>query len=194
MVRQVYAQKLEFQVATDTQALTYALGLATPETNYLSRSPQPTLYPEDSMSVADTRTQTKRNPSVQRPSVSVPDTPIIIPTDKRPQDSGLMNMDFRVRQMSLSELTMEDGGLSPTETAEHDLAKGRYISGAQLFLSGSPPHSASIPPRVPSPPPLPSLSQLALAQHNPEADASHCSPTYSLYGLYESSDRRGTRR
>jgi hypothetical protein len=178
----------------DTQALTYALGLATPETNYLLRSPQPTLYPEDSMSVADMRTQTKRNPSVRRPPVSVPDVPIIIPDDKLPQDSGLMNIDFRVSQMSLSELTMEDGGLSPTETAEHDLARGRHMSGAQSFVSESPPHSADIPPRVPSPPPLPSLSQLALAQHNPEAYASYHSPTYSLYGLYESPDRRSTRR
>lgn len=37
------------------------------------------------------------------------------------------------------------------------------------------------PPRVPSPPPMPSLSQMALAN----ADPDYRSPTYSIYGLYE---------
>jgi len=37
------------------------------------------------------------------------------------------------------------------------------------------------PPRVPSPPPLPSLAQMALAN----ADPDYRSPTYSIYGYYE---------
>jgi len=45
------------------------------------------------------------------------------------------------------------------------------------------------PPRVPSPPPLPSLTQMGLAHANPEAFANYRSPTYSIYGLYEA-DRK----
>jgi hypothetical protein len=176
----------------DTQALTYALGLATPETNYLTQSPQPTLYPEDSMSVIGIKQQ--RNLSDRNPPESVPDIPVIIPDDEPPQNSGLMNMDFRVSQMSLSELTMEDDGrLSPGEASEPDHATDRPMprtqSSSNTGLRGSL-HSAGMPPRVPSPPPLPSLSQMALQQHNPEAYANYRSPTYSLYGLYESPDRR----
>jgi hypothetical protein len=45
------------------------------------------------------------------------------------------------------------------------------------------------PPRVPSPPPMPSLTQMGLEHRNPEAYAEYRSPTYSIYGLYES-DRK----
>ncbi|KAJ8496515.1 hypothetical protein ONZ51_g1061 [Trametes cubensis] len=41
------------------------------------------------------------------------------------------------------------------------------------------------PPRVPSPPPLPSLAQMAMAHANPDEYADYRSPTYSIYGLYE---------
>lgn len=164
----------------DTQALTYALGLATPETNFLGLSPQPTLYPEDSMSVVDIK---KRNTSDRKPLESVPDIPVIVPDDEMPRNSGLMNMDFRVSQMTLSELTVEDGRLSSMERSQR----------AQSANTRSP-CSAGKPPRVPSPQPLPSLSQMALAQHNPEAYANYRSPTYSLYGLYESPDRKSVTR
>jgi len=45
------------------------------------------------------------------------------------------------------------------------------------------------PPRVPSPPPLPSLAQMALEQHNPVAYAEYRSPTYSIYNLYDDNQR-----
>ncbi|KAI0688627.1 hypothetical protein BC835DRAFT_1419005 [Cytidiella melzeri] len=45
------------------------------------------------------------------------------------------------------------------------------------------------PPRVPSPPPLPSLAQMALAHSNPQDFEDYRSPTYSIYGLYEA-DRK----
>jgi hypothetical protein len=45
------------------------------------------------------------------------------------------------------------------------------------------------PPRVPSPPPLPSLTQMGLAHANPEGFVNYRSPTYSIYGLYEA-DRK----
>ncbi|THH20702.1 hypothetical protein EW146_g727 [Bondarzewia mesenterica] len=41
------------------------------------------------------------------------------------------------------------------------------------------------PPRVPSPPLLPSLAQMALAHNNPDDYANYNSPTYSIYGLYD---------
>jgi hypothetical protein len=46
--------------------------------------------------------------------------------------------------------------------------------------------SSEKPPRVPSPPLLPSLAQMALAHDNPESFANYRSPTYSIYGLYDS--------
>ncbi|KAI0345137.1 hypothetical protein BDW22DRAFT_1482367 [Trametopsis cervina] len=45
------------------------------------------------------------------------------------------------------------------------------------------------PPRVPSPPPLPSLAQMAMAHSNPQDFEDYRSPTYSIYGLYEA-DRK----
>ena len=41
------------------------------------------------------------------------------------------------------------------------------------------------PPRVPSPPPMPSLAQMAMSHGNPQAFEDYRSPTYSIYGLYE---------
>jgi hypothetical protein len=41
------------------------------------------------------------------------------------------------------------------------------------------------PPRVPSPPPMPSLAQMALQHNNPQDFESYRSPTYSIYGLYD---------
>ena len=41
------------------------------------------------------------------------------------------------------------------------------------------------PPRVPSPPPIPSLAQMAMAHTNPQGYEDYRSPTYSIYGLYE---------
>lgn len=156
-----------------THALSYALGLATPDN--LVHSPQPTLYPEDSMSVVDIKTQKKRNISNRKESV--PGIPVIIPRDRPALNSRLTNTDFRMSRTTLSEFTMEDG--SPTETPVPGLARDRFMPGTQS--------SADIPPRVPSPPSLPTLSQMALGQHHPEP---YASPTYSLYGLYETSDRR----
>ena len=164
----------------DTQALSYALGLTTPETKYSAQSPQPSLYPDDSMSVMDAKWSKKRQ------NEDIPDVPVIVPTE-RPSRTGLMEMDFGVSQMSLSALTM-DGGDDNQETAD---AYSRARRGASTGFSY---RNTDKPPRVPSPPPLPSLAQMALQQHNPEAYASYRSPTYSLYGLYESSDRKSVVR
>lgn len=47
------------------------------------------------------------------------------------------------------------------------------------------------PPRVPSPPPLPSLTQMGLEHANPEAYSNYRSPTYSIYGLYDGERKSG---
>jgi hypothetical protein len=59
--------------------------------------------------------------------------------------------------------------------------------------AGSPDGERDRPPRVPSPPPLPSLEQMAMAKANPEAYAAYRSPTYSLYACYgEDARKRST--
>ncbi|KDR81686.1 hypothetical protein GALMADRAFT_239809 [Galerina marginata CBS 339.88] len=154
----------------DTQALTYALGLASPRTEYGAPSPQPTLYPEDSMSVADPKRPKKRNVAEKRAGEAVPDVPVIVPMQQEGGSTGtLMGMDFGVSQMSLSGLALD----VKSEATERE-----------------PVRNADKPPRVPSPPPLLSLAQMGLEQHNPEAFANYRSPTYSLYGLYEAADNR----
>ncbi|TRM57602.1 hypothetical protein BD626DRAFT_514422 [Schizophyllum amplum] len=47
------------------------------------------------------------------------------------------------------------------------------------------------PPRVPSPPMLPSLAQMGLEHSNPDAFADYRSPTYSIYNLYGSDRKSG---
>ncbi|KAF9535267.1 hypothetical protein CPB83DRAFT_841489 [Crepidotus variabilis] len=197
----------------DTQALTYALGLATPEAKYLSQSsPQPTLYPDDSMSVMESKRLKNR-----KPADAASDIPVIIPEDpQRPRrNSGLLGMDFGVGQMSISGLDMSeddreslvangrDKGMEMGSYGHYSGVEGpaqqqqrthhQQRSNAQpgnIPGSASSSSSTDRPPRVPSPPPMPSLSQMALAQHNPEAYANYRSPTYSLYGLYEDSGNR----
>ncbi|KAI0302129.1 hypothetical protein BC826DRAFT_1101748 [Russula brevipes] len=49
------------------------------------------------------------------------------------------------------------------------------------------------PPRVPSPPVLPSLAQMAMAHANGQDYGDYRSPTYSLYGFYSGSSERRSR-
>ncbi|CAA7271632.1 unnamed protein product [Cyclocybe aegerita] len=173
----------------DTEALAYALGLASPRTEYVASSPQPTLYPDDSMSVVDTaKRHKKRNLSERRAIEAVPDVPVIVPTEKA--TSSFMTMEFGVSQMSLSALALEPASEGGTGRMDGHREPDRM--DAQFNAASQPPSSrhADKPPRVPSPPPLLSLTQMGLQQHNPEAFASYRSPTYSLYGLYEGPDRK----
>ncbi|KAH9483917.1 hypothetical protein JR316_0003395 [Psilocybe cubensis] len=162
----------------DTQALTYALGLASPKTDavYGVTSPQPTIYPDDSMSVVEARRPKKRGAMADKRTVEpVPDVPVILPTQMvgSKSNGSLTSMNFGASQMSLTNLVLEQA------SEQHE---------PQV-------HKTDKPPRVPSPPPLPSLTQMALAHSNPEAYANYRSPTYSLYGLYEGvSDRKSVVR
>ncbi|PPQ93256.1 hypothetical protein CVT25_015254 [Psilocybe cyanescens] len=158
----------------DTQALTYALGLASPKTDsgYGVASPQPTLYPDDSMSVLEARRPKKGNiVSEKRAFETVPDVPVIIPTQMAGSKSNgsLMTMNFGVSHMSLTGPALEQGA------DQHE-----------------PSRKTDKPPRVPSPPPLPSLTQMALAHSNLEAYANYRSPTYSFINLKPKDNDRDT--
>ncbi|KAG2158218.1 uncharacterized protein EDB93DRAFT_654545 [Suillus bovinus] len=168
----------------ETQALTCALGLASP----VPPSPHPTLYPDDSMSVigeakkvtmTGTRSQKKPVPKamLNYDKSSSPDSAAL---------GSLMMVDFAASKSTASLVNIR-----PCEAA-------RETHEGQNQGSGQPKMSLKKrvedrPPRVPSPPPLPSLAQMALSHANPEAYADYHSPTYSIYGLYDGDRKsRGT--
>ncbi|KAF8892516.1 nucleotide-sugar transporter-domain-containing protein [Infundibulicybe gibba] len=169
----------------DTRALTYALGLSSPPADYAALSPQPTLYPDDSLSVIATRRQNRCshkkavesgcNSGEQKDSPALP-----LYMDPNAALGNLMLMDYSVTSKSLA----ADGGRTAQESAT-------WMSGPIESTSKKSFQSRSDdrPPRVPSPPPLPSLAQMGLEHDNPEAYANYRSPTYSIYGLYET-DRK----
>ena len=79
----------------------------------------------------------------------------------------------------------EDASLSTSGSEQHTLSSAESPgSPAEVFVR------SDKPPRVPSPPALPSLAQMALAHNNPEDYGNYRSATYSIYGLYEAADRR----
>lgn len=164
-------QKSESRRDRDTRALGQALGLSSPSTCGTS-SPQPTLYPDDSLSVVDAkipRKQSHKKPANQ-PTYTLPTmTP---PMDTSAALGNLMLVDFSTGVKE----SMTSGTLSglPSSKIPSATKKGR---------------SDDKPPRVPSPPPLPSLAQMGLEHANPEAYADYRSPTYSIYGLYDA-DRK----
>ena len=170
-------QKSNSKRERDSQALPHALGLMSPKSEYMP-SPPTTLYPDDSMSVAER--PKKRNPSDRKPVETIP-LPISAAMETGIPGSGtLKKMEFRLSQMSLSVLAL-DGN-------EDEKIKMRNPEAGQGLGSrrNVPPlRNMDKAPRVPSPPPLPSLTQMGLAHNNPESYANYRSPTYSIYGLYE---------
>lgn len=146
----------------DTQALTSALGLDPPP------SPQTTIHPDDSITLAgDRRRSRSLGHTRQRSSVMSP----------------TMEASARLGNLMLAEF--QSMSTLPSTCAipqvPSTVNKGR-----------APPvrkRADDKPPRVPSPPPLPSLAQMALAHTNPDDYNDYRSPTYSIYGLYEA-DRK----
>ena len=155
----------------DPQALTH-----TPPKSEHMLSSLPTLYPDDSMSMAENKRPRKRNPSDRKPVETIPRPTSAVMESGLPGSETLMKMEFGVSQMSLSRLAL-DGEENET---------GRMNVSITLPL-----RTMDKPPRVPSPPPLPSLTQMGLAHNNPESYANYRSPTYSIYGFYEN-DRMST--
>ncbi|KAF8643785.1 hypothetical protein AX16_008804 [Volvariella volvacea WC 439] len=150
-------------------ALTYALGLHSPA-EYSSTSPRPTLYPDDSVSIAGSRRTAKDNCTHKRGISEVGDGHLSLPPLATELDTSslgsLMLMDYN------HEKPPEEG---PIQILSRNAPSASYGSTKR----------DDKPPRVPSPPPLPSLSQMALEHANPQAYAEYRSPTYSIFGLYE---------
>ncbi|KAL1747544.1 hypothetical protein HDZ31DRAFT_31706 [Schizophyllum fasciatum] len=168
--------KAEPRKERDTRALAMELGLASPMTEYPTpASPHDTVYPDDSFSVAPPRRaptakRARRQSRARAPAVDEPTSPA---PDASASLGSLMLMDARA---SLYTLAGE---------AQRDDAGRRAGTGA-----GTRGGIGERPPRVPSPPTLPSLAQMGLEHSNPDAFADYRSPTYSIYNLYDSVDRK----
>ncbi|PCH37989.1 hypothetical protein WOLCODRAFT_142345 [Wolfiporia cocos MD-104 SS10] len=149
----------------DTRALTSAMGLASP----VPPSPGPTLYPDDSITLAGDRRKT-------------PTT-----TQQRPQSQVLspgMEACARLGNLMLAEFSSM-ASLPSTRTVA---GSGDAVPALSRNKSTKK-RTDDKPPRVPSPPPMPSLAQMALQHANAQEYADYRSPTYSIYGLYEA-DRK----
>ncbi|KAG1772779.1 hypothetical protein EDD22DRAFT_814956 [Suillus occidentalis] len=183
-------QRSESHRGRETQALTCALGLASP----IPPSPHPTLYPDDSMSVigeakkvtvTGTRSQKKPVPKamLDYERSSSPDSAAL---------GSLMMVDFAASKSTASLVNIRPSEAA-RETREAQSQGGQNSGGSGQPKTSLKKRVEDRPPRVPSPPPLPSLAQMALAHANPEAYANYHSPTYSIYGLYDGDRKsRGT--
>ncbi|KAL5511112.1 hypothetical protein ACEPAH_4327 [Sanghuangporus vaninii] len=139
----------------DTKALTSALGLGSPPPPSSCFSPV-SIYPDDSLSVAYRRDYT-------RPLSEAPPSELPSPSATHAALGDLMLQDF------------------PSAATFNSLRSGDPFAGEPVGKKSTKSRINDRPPRVPSPPPLPSLSQMALEN----ADPDYHSPTYSIYGLYE---------
>lgn len=180
-------QRSESHRGRETQALTCALGLASP----VPPSPHPTLYPDDSMSVIGeakkvtaTGTRSQKKP--------VPKAMLTYERSSSPDSAALgslMMVDFAASKSTASLVNIRPSEAA-RETREAQSQGGQSSSQPKASLKK---RVEDRPPRVPSPPPLPSLAQMALAHANPEDYANYHSPTYSIYGLYDGDRKsRGT--
>lgn len=170
--------KSESPADGDSKGLASALGFGSPATVY-PLSPQPTLYPDDSLSVVEAK---RRRRSIHKKPAPSNRTSRVFgrgaedgPTPASP------TVDATAALGSLMLLDFGGAGESAANLAS--------ASSATLAPKKTVSRSDDKPPRVPSPPPLPSLAQMALEHGNPEAYAEYRSPTYSIYGLYEA-DRK----
>ncbi|KAI0780947.1 hypothetical protein BD413DRAFT_501261 [Trametes elegans] len=183
------APKSDARRERDTRALTSAMGLVTPDLGSLPPvSPQPTLYPDDSITLAGDR---------QHPRAGTREKGA--KAHNRAQSEAMspgMEASARLGNLMLAEFTSM-ASLPSTRTVANAPGTGPGAgTGGGVAASTSKPRvtrknvrAEDKPPRVPSPPPLPSLAQMAMAHGNPDEYADYRSPTYSIYGLYEA-DRK----
>ncbi|KAI0362090.1 hypothetical protein OH77DRAFT_1584570 [Trametes cingulata] len=201
------ALKSDARRERDTRALTSAMGLASPAPEMggggggggmsvnLPVSPQPTLYPDDSITLAGDR-QRPRAEERERDHGREKGAR----THNRVQSEAMspgMEASARLGNLMLAEFTSMASLPSTrtvanapgTSTGAGGGAKSRgvprkNVNNGQAGGQGQG-RADDKPPRVPSPPPLPSLAQMAMAHANAQEYADYRSPTYSIYGLYE---------
>lgn len=166
----------------DTKALTSALGLASPHQPALCFSPV-SIYPDDSLSVAhgrNGRPHSEAAPSEMPSPVGTTAALGSFMLQEYPSNATLASMTGggRMKDRPLSYAIDPFAGGPP----ELPVIKKSGSKGANLKTVGD------RPPRVPSPPTLPSLAQMALGN----ADPDYRSPTYSIYGLYEAQRKSKT--
>ncbi|KAG2020255.1 hypothetical protein CC2G_005620 [Coprinopsis cinerea AmutBmut pab1-1] len=153
-----------------------------PRSSYVPSSPQPTLYPDDSLSVIASKRTKRASQTLQQSKrtskLHHPDTMPTYPSQAsvKRQSKGLLEMDFEVSRMSLGEIAGR-----PSEVYKALPRAGLATAAMEQNRRNN---RDDKPPRVPSPPPLPSLTQMALAHNHPEAYNNYRSPTYSICGLY----------
>ncbi|KAF8844454.1 hypothetical protein BDN67DRAFT_994222 [Paxillus ammoniavirescens] len=170
--------------------LTSAIGLASP----IPPSPQPTLYPDDSMSVIGEAKKIAVTGHNQKKPVPRRSSYYDQGLDSPPSDTAalgsLMMVDFAASKSAASLVNIRPSEAARTREAQGGTPNGYSVAPGKVSLKK---RVADKPPRVPSPPPIPSLAQMALQHANPEAYADYHSPTYSIYGLYDGDRKsRGT--
>lgn len=100
---------------------------------------------------------------------------------RQQQARSLTNMTEAVGALMLA-----DRDAPPTPVLDGRFVQAKTANySTPMKAQKRPMRSGDRPPRVPSPPPLPSLEQMALAEHDPN----YRSPTYSLYACYDAETR-----
>ena len=170
------ALKSDARRERDTRALASALGLASPSPHdHFLQSPVPTISPDDSITLAGDRTRHHKHGAHSR-------------AHSEAMSPG-MEASARLGNLMLAEFTSM-ASLPSTRTVAAvpaSASKPRVVPRKNVTANAgmSTSRADDRPPRVPSPPPLPSLAQMAMAHTNPEDYGDYRSPTYSIYGLYE---------
>ncbi|KAG6898356.1 hypothetical protein C0992_009031 [Termitomyces sp. T32_za158] len=197
-------RKLDARRDRDNQALTHALGLSPPSA-YAPPSPQPTLYPDDSLSVVDAKRPRKpQTPSHHRKQIPEkvkeddhrPSLPVISTAmDASAALGSLMLMDFAGNTTRLDDLsTKRSSVISLNKATSGGIGAKSGQSPLSVKTSSSKRNSLKStdkPPSIPLPELLPSLEQMGLEHANPQAYADYRSPTYSIYGLYGGDRKSG---
>ncbi|KAG6899738.1 hypothetical protein C0993_007267 [Termitomyces sp. T159_Od127] len=197
-------RKSEARRDRNTQALTRALGLSPLPSGYAPPSPQPTLYPEDSLSVVDAKRPRKPEMSSHKRQITGkakeddhrPSLPVISTAmDASAALGSLMLMDFAGNTTRLDDLSNKRLSVTSLNKVPSG-GMGAKSSQSSLLVKTSSSKRNSLkstdkPPSIPLPELLPSLEQMGLEHANPQAYADYRSPTYSIYGLYGGDRKSG---
>ncbi|OAX38922.1 hypothetical protein K503DRAFT_856362 [Rhizopogon vinicolor AM-OR11-026] len=180
-------QRSDSHRGREEQALISVLGL-----NYsVPPSSHPTLSPENSTSTIG---ETKKVTFTGMRSQKKPVPKAIINDDKMSTNSAAHGSLMMVG-LAASKAPASLVNIRPSE-AGRETREPQSQERASVMVSGQPKtimkkRVEDKPPRVPSPPLLPSLAQMGLAHTNPEAYTDYHSPTYSIYGLYDGDRKSG---